>query len=497
MENVVVRFAPSPTGYLHIGGARTAIFNWLYARKHEGKFILRIEDTDAQRSDEQTVQGILESLRWLGIEWDEGPNFQSRSTSAHLAAARRLVESGHAYKCFCSRERLDRQREAARRARQTYRYDGACRCLTADQADAKVAAGLPYVIRLKVPGGEGGISFEDRVYGHIEKKYHDIEDFVLVRANGQPLYVLANAVDDIRDGITHIIRGQDGLANTPKQILIYRALGAPLPVFAHMSLTLDPQKTKISKRKHGSQVAIQHYREKGILSWAMVNFLALLGWATPQSRELFGLEELVQAFCLEGISRANSVFNISPADEKFFTDPKLLSINAHYLRTMPVEELTPLVASWLKTADLWDPAYESDRRGWFSGTVELIRSRYHVLSDFVTHGRPFFSEVYEMEAAAVSKHLLQDPAVGEWIPQLADRLEGLASFDAGTVECALRQFISEHGLKPGKMINAVRTVVTGQATGPEFINVLCCLGPERVVARLRKACAVLGTAEAG
>ncbi len=277
MEKVIVRFAPSPTGYLHIGGARTAIFNWLYARKYGGKFILRIEDTDEQRAAEAAVGGIMEGLAWLGIDWDEGPLFQSHYTAEHLAAAHRLVTDGHAYKCFCTPERLDRRREQARQNKVTYRYDGFCRDLSPQSAAQKEAAGHPFVIRLKVPRNDGAVVFEDQVYGKIEKKYADIEDFVLVRSNGKPLYVLANAVDDIRDGVTHIIRGQDGLANTPKQILLYRSLGAELPVFAHMSLTLDPRKAKISKRKHGSHVAIHHYREQGFLPWAMVNFLTLLG----------------------------------------------------------------------------------------------------------------------------------------------------------------------------------------------------------------------------
>jgi glutamyl-tRNA synthetase len=295
-EPVIVRFAPSPTGYLHIGGARTAIFNYLYARKTGGKFILRIEDTDFERSTEKAIDGILDGLKWLGLDWDEGPNFQSRFIDAHRETAERLLKSGHAYKCFCTKEELDAKREQARSQKETYQYDRACRRLSREEIEEKERAGIPFTIRFRVPEGPGAVRFNDVVYGPIEKQYADLDDFVIVRSNGQPLYVLSNAVDDMRDGITHVIRGQDGLANTPKQVLIYQALNAPVPRFAHMSLTLDPQKAKISKRLHGEAVAIHFYREHGFLPWALVNFLVLLGWSPGDSREYFTRPELIEAF---------------------------------------------------------------------------------------------------------------------------------------------------------------------------------------------------------
>jgi len=233
-QQVRVRFPPSPTGYLHIGSARTALYNWLFAKKTGGKLVLRIEDTDAERSTEESVQGILDGLKWLGVEWDEGPFFQSRFIQEHKDAAQRLLESGHAYKCFCTREELEQKREKARREKGRLQYDGTCRNLTPEEVAAKEAEGTPYTIRLKIPRDGGAVRFEDIVYGFIEKRHEDIEDFVIVRSNGQPLYILSNAVDDIRDRITHIIRGQDGLANTPKQILIYKALDAPIPKFQNL-----------------------------------------------------------------------------------------------------------------------------------------------------------------------------------------------------------------------------------------------------------------------
>ncbi len=487
MSHVVVRFAPSPTGYLHIGGARTAIFNWLYARKHNGKFILRIEDTDADRSTADATDGILNSLKWLGLDWDEGPYFQSDFIEEHRAAAQQLVNSGAAYKCFCTKSELEQKRDQARRNKRTYRYDGTCRRLNDKQIAKKEADGNAYTIRFKVPHQQDAVTFEDAVYGPIEKQYADIEDFIIVRANGQPLYVLSNAVDDIRDGITHIIRGQDGLSNTPKQILLYKALGASQPLFAHMSLTLDPQKAKISKRKHGAQVAVHYYREKGFLPWAMVNFLVLLGWATSDSQEIFSRQDLIKAFNLKGIGRTNSVFNIKAEADELITDPKLRSINCHYLRTMPIEELVPYVESQLMQAGIWNNDLLDKRREWFTSTLDLIRGRFHLLTDFAGYGRAYFDDTFDMDPKAFKKHLSSVPSVAQWLPALIQELDCLKTFDPGTVEAALKLFLNKTAIKPGLLVNAVRTAVTGQGVGPDFVRVLVCLGRRRVVLRLKQA----------
>jgi len=487
MEEVRTRFPPSPSGYLHIGGARTAIFNWLFAQKTGGKFILRIEDTDAERSSEESIQGIIESLTWLGITWDEGPYFQSQFIEEHVAAAQRLIELGHAYKCFCTKEELDRKREEARQKKFPLQYDGTCRSLTPEEIRKKEAAGMPFIIRLKVPRGEGSVLFEDIVYGFIEKKYEDIEDFVIVRSNGRPLYVLSNVVDDIRDRITHVIRGQDGLANTPKQILIYRALGTPIPKFAHMSLTLDPKKAKISKRTHGELVAVHFYKEHGFLPWAFVNYLSLLGWSTPDSREIFSMEELIEAFSLERISRANAIFDVRKDDPKFFTDPKAISINTHYLRNLPVEEIEPYVRAELEKAGMWDPDFEGAKRDWFLRTVDLIRSRYHVTSDFATLGRAYFSDDYPIDPKALKKNVLKHEGLKEWFPVLADRLQAIETFTIEETEHVIREMAEELEIKAGILINGIRTAVTGLAKGPGLFDVLIAVGQQRVVERLHKA----------
>ncbi len=486
-QEVIVRFAPSPTGYLHIGGARTAIFNWLYAQKTGGKLILRIEDTDAERSTEDSIQGIIDGLEWLGVTWDEGPYFQTQFIEDHLAAARKLLESGHAYKCFCTIEELEHKRQEALRQKKDLKYDGTCRQLTPDAVAEKEAAGVPYTLRMKVPKGEGAVCFEDIVYGNIEHKYKDIEDFVIVRSNGQPLYLLSNAVDDIRDRISHIIRGQDGLSNTHRQILVYQALGAPVPKFAHMSLTLDPKKAKISKRKHGELVAVHFYKAHGFLPWAFVNFLVLLGWATPESREIFSREELIEAFSLKGISRANSIFNVNKDDPKYFTDPKAISINAHYLRELPVEEIEPYVRAELEKAGIWDPEYENAKRPWFLETLQLIRSRFHVTTDFVERGRAYFSDDFPIESRALKKNISKHPQLENWLPMVADRLERLEHFTTAETENVIRETAETLEIKPGVLINGIRTVVTGQLAGPGLFDVLITIGQRRVVERLRRS----------
>ena len=487
MEEIRVRFPPSPTGYLHIGGARTAIYNWLFTQKTAGTLIVRIEDTDAERSTEESIEAILDGLRWLGITWDEGPYFQSAYASDHRQAAQRLLESGHAYKCFCTHKALERKREEARKRKDDYHYDGTCRNRSAEEIARLEEEGCDYVIRFKVPRGPGGVVFEDTVYGMIEKKYRDIEDFVIVRSNGSPLYVLSNAVDDIRDRITHVIRGQDHLANTPKQILIYEALGERLPRFAHMPLTLDPQKRKISKRAHGEMVAVHYYRERGFLPWALVNFLVLLGWSTSDDREIFSKDELIDAFSLEGINRANSVFDIRKDDPKFFTDPKAISMNAHYLRSMPLDELLPYVQAELEAAGLWNPSFAGDKKPWFESTVDLIRSRYHTTKDFANWGRPYFADDFPMEEKVLRKNILKHANLKEWLPLMAERLEALAEFTPDSVEQAIRGLATELGVKAGILINGARTAVTGQAAGPGLFDVLAAVGKERVVRRLREA----------
>ncbi len=487
MEEVRVRFPPSPTGYLHIGGARTALFNWLFAKQHGGKLILRIEDTDEERSTQASIDGIIEGMQWLGITWDEGPYFQTEFADDHVAAAHRLLESGQAYKCFCTKEELEQKREAAMAEKKSeVGYDGTCRHLTPEQVQEKEAQGIPAVIRFKVPERQGTLFYDDEVLGRIERAYSEVEDFVIVRSNGKPLYLLCNVVDDIRDRITHIIRGQDHMTNTTRQVLLYEALGARLPVFAHMPLTLDLKKRKISKRSHGEVVAVQFYRDHGFIPWALCNFLCLLGWNPGTDQEIFSREELVQAFSLSRMSKVNSVFNFKPGDEKFFTDPKLIAINEHYLRSMDLVELGALVRKELEAEGLWDAAYAGDQESWYLHTLGLIRDRFHTLKDFATAGRAYFADQYDIDPKPLAKNVTKFPELATWLPQLAERYQALDEFTAETTEQTCRQFADELGTKPGTLINAMRTVLTGQLAGPSMFDIVVTLGKERVVARLRQ-----------
>jgi glutamyl-tRNA synthetase len=484
MSEVRVRFPPSPTGYLHIGGARTALLNWLWAKKNNGKLILRIEDTDAERSTKESIEGIIDGMSWLGLDWDEGPYFQTEFSDDHNRAAAQLLESGHAYKCFCTKEELDKKRESAMAAKKDVRYDGTCRDLTPDQVAEKEAAGIPYIIRFKVPQREGKVAYNDKVLGTIERSYDDIEDFVIVRSNGKPLYLLCNVVDDIRDRISHIIRGQDHMSNTTRQVLLYEALDAQVPVFAHMPLTLDLQKRKISKRSHGEIVAVQFYREKGFIPWALCNFLALLGWNPGTDQEIFSREELIEAFTLERIGKVNSVFNYQKGNAKFFTDPKLISINEHYLRSMNLEQLAELVKQDFIEQEIWDEAYEGEKKKWFLNTLDLIRDRFHTIRDFATLGRAYFAEDYQVEAKPLKKNILKHPDLRKWLPRLAKRLSALDDFNKETSEATTRALAEELDIKPGILINGMRTVLTGQLAGPGMFDIVMAIGRDRVIKRL-------------
>ncbi len=489
---VRVRFAPSPTGYLHIGAARSALFNWLYARQLGGKFLLRIEDTDLQRSTDESTSSILEGLEWLELDHDEDLVFQSDNAPKHRAAAERLVTEGRAYRDFTPKEQRDDKnvkqgiadRARSQAAEGLDQRSNPYRDLPQSESDARAAVGEPFAVRLKVER-EGQTRFEDIVYGTQERSYSEIEDLVLLRSDGHPLYNLSVVIDDIDMNITHVIRGQDHLTNTHKQILIYQALGAAVPQFAHLPLILAPNKSKLSKRKHGEVVSLTTYRDRGFVPAAFRNFLALLGWSPPDEKEILPLAELAEKFSLAGIGRANAVFNFTENDPRHWTDDKALWMNAEYIRTMPLAELVPMVKAELRAAKLWREEYEEDERGWFEKAVELIRHRFFTLKDFSAQGRAYFSDDFDFDDAAVAKNLTKDPRLREWLPELATRLEQVESFDVATVEAAVRQFADELEVKAGIFINGSRTMLTGQAVGPSMFEVFEILGRERSVVRLR------------
>ena len=489
---VRVRFAPSPTGYLHIGAARSALFNWLFARQMGGKFLLRIEDTDLERSTDESTRSILEGLEWLQLNHDEELVFQSDNAPKHRAAAERLVVEGKAYRDFTPKEQRDDKnikqgiadRARSHAAEGLDQRSNPYRNLSREESDQRAGAGEPFAVRLKV-AAEGQTHFEDLVYGPLERAFSEIEDLVLLRSDGHPLYNLSVVIDDINMGITHVIRGQDHLTNTHKQILIYEALGATVPRFAHLPLILAPNKSKLSKRNHGEVVSLTTYRDRGFVPAAFRNFLALLGWSPPDDKEILPLEELAEKFSLEGIGRANAIFNFTENDPRHWTDDKALWMNAEYIRTMPLAELIPMVKAELRANKLWREEYEEDDREWFEKTVELIRHRFFTLKDFSAQGRAYFSDDFDFDEAAVAKNLKKEPRLKEWLPALADRLEAVDPFDAANVEAALRQYADELGVKAGVFINASRTMLTGQAVGPSMFEVFEIMGRDRSVDRLR------------
>jgi glutamyl-tRNA synthetase len=507
---VRVRFAPSPTGYLHVGATRAALFNYLFARQKGGKFLLRIEDTDLARSTDESTRSILEGLAWIGLEPDEEVVFQSNNADKHRAAAKKLLEEGKAYRDFTPKEEkgdasvkqaiVDRARENRGMRDNPYRD------LPSEESEKRAAAGEPFAIRLKVPE-VGKTSFEDGVFGQQERDYSDTEDLVLLRSDGHPLYNLAVVCDDIEMGITDVIRGQDHLTNTHKQILIYEALGVTPPKFAHLPLILAPGGKKLSKRIHGEIVSLTTYRDAGFVAAAFRNFLALMGWSAGEEREIYSLNELIEKFSLEGVHRSSAIFNYEPNNPKRWTDDKAIWMNAEYIRTMPLEELLPLVKAEMKSAKLWREEYDEEEKEWFEKTIELIRHRFFTLKDFSNQGRAYFSEDYDFDPAAVAKNLTKFPDLKTWLPELADRFEaefgdsrpmgisvssptmreGASSrpFTEEHIETVVKAFTEEKGTKLGVIMNGARTLLTGVAVGPSMLSVFETLGLEKTVMRLR------------
>ena len=491
---VRVRFAPSPTGYLHVGATRAALFNYLFARQKGGKFLLRIEDTDLARSTDESTRSILEGLAWIGLEPDEEIVFQSNNADKHRAAAHRLLDEGKAYRDFTPKEQktdrsvkqaiVERARENSARSMRDNQY----RDLSKEESDARASAGEPFAIRLKVPES-GKTQFEDGVFGHQERDYSDTEDLVLLRSDGHPLYNLAVVCDDIEMGITDVIRGQDHLTNTHKQILIYESLGVKPPNFAHLPLILAPGGKKLSKRIHGEIVSLTTYRDAGFVAAAFRNFLALLGWSAGEDREIYSLDELIEKFSLEGVHRSSAIFNYEPNNPKRWTDDKAIWMNAEYIRTMQLTELLPLTKAELKSAKLWREELEEEERAWYESTIELIRQRFFTLKDFSQQGRAYFSEDFDFDAAAVDKNLKKFPDLRIWLPELAERFEPMTDFRETAIEEVVKTFAEEKGTKLGVIMNGARTLLTGVAVGPSMLSVFETLGKERSMMRLRSTVA--------
>ena len=481
-----VRFAPSPTGYLHVGGARTALFNWLFARRHGGVFVLRIEDTDAERSSWEMVAGIVDGLRWLGLDWDEGPDvgglhapyFQSQRLAKHRALAESLVNDGLAYYCFCTPDLLQRKREAAESAGGGWVYDRTCLTLGADAIARLKASTAPRAIRFRVPNGV--TAFDDLVHGRIEFENHVIEDFVILRSDGQPTYHLSVVADDIDMKITHVVRGDDHISNTPKHLLLYSAIRASVPAFAHVPLILGQDKKRLSKR-HGA-TSVMEYQRLGYLPEAMVNFLALLGWSPGTDRELFTRDELVRQFTLEGITGSNAVFNLE----------KLDWMNQQHLLGMPLDEVARRIEPLMKGAGVWRDGFDATERQWLFRVIELVRSRAKSLTQLVDAAMPFLQEHISPDPEAAGKHL-SSSALKHPFSTLIEAFARVEPFDPATLEEALRTTAEREGIKAGPLIHATRVAATGRAVSPGLFEVLELLGRNRTLERMRAAARLIPT----
>lgn len=481
-ENVRVRFAPSPTGHLHIGGARTAIYNWAFARHHGGAFILRIDDTDRERSTERNTAAILRALEWLGLDWDEGPGvgggfgpyIQTERTASHLDALSVLRSAGHAYPCFCSAEDLDAKRDAARARKGFSGYDRTCRALPLEEALARADGGEPHVWRVKVPDARGDITMDDEIRGRVAWPADAMDDLVLVRTDGTPTYNFATVVDDWRMRISHVIRGDDHLSNTPRQIIIYEALGAPVPAFGHMSLICGADGKRLSKR-HGA-TSVEAYRDEGYLPEALLNYLALLGWSIDDKTTIFDRETLVREFDLARVSKNPGIW-----------DPdKLEWMNGHYIRGLSpagfVDRIVPLlVEAGLITAD-----EAHVRRAWLETLAPLVAERIKRMDEVVPMTAFLFSEDVAIEPASGEKALRAE-GVDEALRQTRVLLADLDPFDHGVIEAGLRSLPEALVMKPRTLFQAVRVAVTGGTVSPPLFESIELLGRERTLRRLDAA----------
>jgi glutamyl-tRNA synthetase len=470
-----LRFAPSPTGYLHVGGARTALFNWLFARKYGGQFLLRIEDTDKARSTEESTRAIFDGLQWLGLTWDEPVVYQGANLERHRVDAQRMLDNGTAYRCFCTQAELAERRAAAEANGESFRYDRRCDRLSREEIERRVADGIPFTVRFRVP--DGTTSWNDIVHGDIAFPNKDIEDFIVLRTDGTPIYNLAVVSDDIAMEITVVMRGDDHISNTPKQIMLYRALDAGLPRFAHLPMIHGLDGKKLSKR-HGA-TAVGDYQHLGILPGAMLNFLALLGWSPGNDIEVMTLDQMVELFDTDGLQKKAAIF-----------DPKKLEwMNGQHLNLMSSAELAAIVAPGLEAAGLVTVAELESRHDWFIGLLDLLKVRARTTDDIVRQAEPYFRDTITYDPDSVAKQWKDRSATADILTKTRRALEGTASWDLATLEESLRVLAEQLGFgeKAGKVFQPLRVALTGLAASPGIFDVLLMLGRDRSLARIADA----------
>ena len=475
-----VRFAPSPTGFLHIGSARTFIFNWLYARHNNGTMVLRLDDTDVERNTEASVQSIFEGLRWLGLDWDEEYK-QSERLNLHRAAAKKVFEKNLAYRDFTPAHTGDDNQSSS--AQGAWLFNPGMREISREESDRRASAGEPYALRYRVPRGQGRIlHFKDGVYGEQSRPADEVEDFALLRSDGMPTYHLASCVDDADLRISHIVRGQDHLTNTYKHLLIFEALGATAPQFAHLPLLVAPDGTKLSKRKHGPVVSVTTYRDAGFLPQAFVNFLCLLGWSPKNDREFMTVDEIRELFTLEGVNRANAVVNFS--DETPFDD-KAVWLNAEHLRALPVDELSRRLTPFFEQAG-FHPTQEK-----VVAVTPLIRERIKLLNEAAAAADFFFVDQLAPYDPAELIPQKGDATMALRVLQTAQQVLPATNFDHDSLDKALRDMATQLGLKAGQAFQPIRVAVCGRKNAPPLFETLVVLGRDVCLARIAQAVALL------
>ena len=480
MSEVRVRFAPSPTGYLHIGGARTALFNWLFARKMGGKLILRIEDTDIARLKEDSVSQILTSLKWLGINWDEGPEvggdhgpyYQSERFDIYKKYCQQLVDEGKAYYCFCTPEELEAEREKQRQAKQPFRYARTCRDLTPDEVKARIDAGASYSVRLKIPA-DGNVVVHDLIHGDVTFNMDQYDDFVIMKSNGIPTYNFAVVIDDHLMGMTHVMRAEEHLSNTPKQLLVYEAFGWEPPKFGHMSMILAPDRSKLSKR-HGA-TSVEEFRSQGYVAEAIVNYLTLLGWGPGDEREMFSLQETVELFELEQMSKKAAVYDTK----------KLTWMNGQYLSELPLEKILPEVKPFFIKDGYVDEAWFAENEEYFAKLVDTVRVRVKTLQEIADASDYFFKDVESYDEKGVAKHF--KPEAVALLEQCIAAVEADDVYSLETTEAAYNKIAADNGLALGKVIHPTRLALTGRTVSPGMFDVMVLLGKKKTLERLHKA----------
>ncbi len=481
MEEIRVRFAPSPTGYLHIGGARTALFNYFFAKRNNGKFILRIEDTDTERLKEDSVSQIISSMKWLGMDWDEGPEkegeygpyFQSERMEIYRKEVKRLVDEGKAYYCFCTEEDIEKEREEQKSLKIPYRYSGKCSSLTKEEIEENLKKGKPYVIRVKIPN-EGITEVEDIIRGTVSFDNSQLDDYIILKSNKIPTYNFACVVDDYLMKISHVIRAEEHLSNTPKQVLIYKALGYSIPKFAHISMILAPDRSKLSKR-HGA-TSVEEFKAQGYLKESLVNYLTLLGWSPGNDNEIFEIDDTIAKFSLDSVSKTSAIYDTN----------KLAWMNGIYLRELDLDYITEETIPFLIEKNLIKEDKVKEKYDYIRRVVDAVREKVKLLPEIADASEYFFKEISEYDPKGIEKRFKNENAI-KLLSEGIEALKNAQDFEVDAVEKIYRDLIDKLEIKGGDIIHPTRLAISGKTVGPGLFDIISILGKEECLKRMGNA----------